>query len=111
MNSNLNTNSINPITVSNTGTGINTTAYGYGNYITGGSISNNSLSSINYNNGIYNDETYITNTITNVDSITLVDEKDGSHWKLKMSGGELVVEPLDKNNIRKLKIKKVLESE
>lgn len=88
----------------NTTTSNNTTPINTGSL----SINGNNFQST-YTNG-YVDYQY-NNTIQNVDSIALIDEKDGTHWKLKISDGELVIEPLDKVNIRKLKIKKVLDSE
>ena len=82
-------------------TNTNTSPYNYSNYNL-----NSSGGNYTYGNGV----DYTTSMSYRLDSIILLDEKDGTEWKLKVIDGELVIQPLDKKNIRKLKIDKVLES-
>jgi hypothetical protein len=96
MNNSTTSNHTNPINMGNLNNGTTWNSY----VSTSGTIANH----IDYSYGYEN-------SINNVDNIILNDEKDGTQWKLKVSDGELVIEPLDKVNIRKLKIKKVLGSE
>lgn len=92
-------NHTNPINTGNLNNGTT-----WNGYVTTNGSSGTTINNIDYSYS-YKDD------IRGVDSIILNDEKDGTQWKLKVSDGELVIEPLDKANIRKLKIKKVLESE
>jgi len=46
--------------------------------------------------------------LTVISNLALVDEKTGNKWLVKVYDGELVVEPLDTQDKRDLKIKKIL---
>lgn len=46
------------------------------------------------------------NTVIN--KLVLLDDKTGSKWQVKVSEGELIVEPLDLEDKREHKIKKIL---
>jgi len=46
--------------------------------------------------------------LTVISNLALVDEKTGNKWLVKVYDGELVVEPLDIQDKRDLKIKKIL---
>jgi hypothetical protein len=47
------------------------------------------------------------NTVIN--KLVLLDEKTGKKWQIKISDGELLVEPLELEDKRDFKIKKVLD--
>jgi len=47
------------------------------------------------------------NTVIN--KLVLLDEKNGKKWQIKISDGELLVEPLELEDKRDFKIKKVLD--
>ncbi len=47
------------------------------------------------------------NTVVN--KLVLFDEKTGNKWEVKVSDGEIVLQPLDKQDIRDLLIKKIIE--
>jgi hypothetical protein len=46
------------------------------------------------------------NTVIN--KLVLLDEKTGNKWQIKISDGELVVEPLELEDKREFKLKKLL---
>lgn len=46
--------------------------------------------------------------LTVISNLALVDEKTGNKWLVKVYDGELVVEPVDIQDKRDLKIKKIL---
>ncbi len=46
------------------------------------------------------------NTVIN--KLVLLDDKTGSKWEIKVSDGELIVEPLELQDKREHKIKKIL---
>lgn len=56
------------------------------------------------------------NTAINVDSdgvtvitkLVLLDEKTGNKWQVKISDGELIVEPLELEDKRELKLNRIL---
>ena len=47
------------------------------------------------------------NTVVN--KLVLLDEKTGNKWQIKISDGELVVEPLELEDKRELKLNKILK--
>ncbi len=49
------------------------------------------------------------NTVIN--KLVLLDEKTGSKWHIKISDGELIAEPLELEDKRDWKIKRVLNNE
>jgi hypothetical protein len=52
-----------------------------------------------------------TNNIELEDSIVMKDSKTGRKWKIKIYDGELITEPLEKEDIRYKKIDKILEDD
>jgi hypothetical protein len=46
--------------------------------------------------------------LTVISNLALVDEKTGNKWLIKIYDGELLIEPLDIQDKRDLKIKKIL---
>lgn len=46
--------------------------------------------------------------LTVISNLALLDEKTGNKWLLKVYDGELVIEPVDLQDKRDLKIKKIL---
>ena len=46
--------------------------------------------------------------LTLISNLALLDEKTGNKWLLKVYDGELVIEPVDLQDKRDLKIKKIL---
>jgi len=46
--------------------------------------------------------------VTIISNLALVDEKTGNKWLIKVYDGELLIEPLDIQDKRDLKIKKIL---
>lgn len=63
------------------------------------SLSTNSTSSLS------------TNNIELEESIVMKDSKTGRKWKIKIYDGELITEPLEKEDIRDRKIDKILEDD
>ncbi len=49
------------------------------------------------------------NTVVN--KLVLLDEKTGSKWQIKISDGDLMVEPLELEDRRNFRIKKLLNDE
>ena len=49
------------------------------------------------------------NTVVN--KLVLLDEKTGSKWQIKISDGELIAEPLELEDKREFKIRKLLNNE
>ena len=47
--------------------------------------------------------------VTVISKLVLLDEKTGSKWQIKISDGELMVEPLELEDKRDWKIKKILK--
>jgi hypothetical protein len=72
---------------------------------------------ISYNTSVFNINNTSSSTAINVDSdgvtviskLVLLDEKTGSKWQIKISDGELMVEPLELEDKRDWKIKKALK--
>jgi hypothetical protein len=72
---------------------------------------------ISYNTSVFNINNTSSSTAINVDSdgvtviskLVLLDEKTGSKWQIKISDGELIVEPLELEDKRDWKIKKILK--
>jgi hypothetical protein len=72
---------------------------------------------ISYNTSVFNINNTSSSTAINVDSdgvtviskLVLLDEKTGSKWQIKISDGELMVEPLELEDKRDWKIKKILK--
>jgi hypothetical protein len=46
--------------------------------------------------------------LTVISNLALVDEKSGNKWLIKVYDGELLIEPLDTQDKRDFKIKKIL---
>ena len=46
--------------------------------------------------------------VTVISNLALVDEKTGNKWLIKVNDGELLIEPLDTQDKRDFKIKKIL---
>ncbi len=46
---------------------------------------------------------------TIISNLVLLDEKTGNKWKIKISDGELIAEPLELEDKRDWKIKKILK--
>lgn len=46
---------------------------------------------------------------TVITKLVLLDEKTGNRWQIKISDGELIVEPLELDDKRELKLNKVLQ--
>jgi len=46
--------------------------------------------------------------VTVISNLALVDEKTGNKWLIKVYDGELLIEPLDTQDKRDFKIKKIL---
>jgi hypothetical protein len=46
--------------------------------------------------------------LTVISNLALVDEKNGNKWLIKVYDGELLIEPLDTQDKRDFKIKKIL---
>ena len=68
-------------------------------------INNNWVS--NYSSG----HLVSTNNIEIQDSIVMTDSKTGRKWKIKIYDGELITEPIEKEDIRDKKIEKILEDD
>jgi hypothetical protein len=72
---------------------------------------------ISYNTSVFNINNTSSSTAINVDSdgvtviskLVLLDEKTGSKWQIKISDGELIAEPLELEDKRDWKIKKILK--
>lgn len=69
---------------------------------------NNKLYMNNTNNTNIN-PSRITNSNIKSNSIILIDDITGHEWIVKISNGELVIEPTDINDIRDYKINKILK--
>ena len=69
------------------------------NNTSGYSLSTNSTSSLS------------TNNIEIGESIVMTDSKTGRKWKIIIYDGELITEPLEKEDIRDRKIDKILEDD
>lgn len=67
------------------------------NYTSSHSLSTNSTSSLS--------------NIEIEESIVMKDSKTGRKWKIKIYDGELITEPLEKEDIRDRKIDKILEDD
>jgi hypothetical protein len=52
-----------------------------------------------------------TNNIEVGESIVMTDSKTGRKWKIKIYDGELITEPIEKEDIRDKKIEKILEDD
>ena len=69
------------------------------------------------NTSVFNINNTSSSTAINVDSdgvtviskLVLLDEKTGSKWQIKISDGELIAEPLELEDKRDWKIKKILK--
>lgn len=46
---------------------------------------------------------------TVITKLVLLDEKTGNKWEIKISDGELIVEPLELEDKRELKLNKILK--
>jgi hypothetical protein len=46
--------------------------------------------------------------LTVISNLALLDEKSGNKWLLKVYDGELIIEPVDLQDKRDIKIKKIL---
>jgi hypothetical protein len=46
---------------------------------------------------------------TVISKLVLLDEKTGNKWQIKISDGELIVEPLDLEDKREYKLNKILK--
>jgi hypothetical protein len=72
---------------------------------------------ISSNTSVFNINNTSSSTAINVDSdgvtviskLVLLDEKTGSKWQIKISDGELIAEPLELEDKRDWKIKKILK--
>lgn len=47
--------------------------------------------------------------VTTITKLVLLDEKTGNKWIVKVSDGELIVEPLDLSDKREYKLNKILK--
>ncbi len=82
----------------------------YGNLIPVGNSSSNGNFTVNGSSGesaILVDKDL--NTI--IKKLVLVDEKTGNKWEVKISDGELIAEPLELEDKREYKLKKLLKND
>lgn len=47
--------------------------------------------------------------IARIDRLLLVDQKDGKEWEISINGGQLVIEPYEKDEKRDFRINKIID--
>jgi hypothetical protein len=71
-------------------------------------LTKNVVNGINPSNGEDLENLYLNGNVI-VNSLILIDQSDGSKWKINISDGNLIAEPLDIVNKRNFKISKILK--